>query len=282
MTTPISSREWEALSAYLDNQLNARERARLEKRLREDASLRSALDGLRRTRQFLRKQPQMRAPRSFALSPEMAGFRDEVHHGAPQAARRPVRPTPPAYPALRLAFALATFFFVIVFFGDLAAHRLQPAGAVVVQRKEAMAPEAPVQGFGGGGGGGAMEGQSLPQPAPAEVFAAPPTEAAAVEKAFAAPSEEPDAQVLVVTPENLSDLATSAPVLGAAPQEQPPMALQAAQNEAPVEEPERQASPVAASSDPGWSFLRILQVLLGLLALISGLAILYLRRTGRV
>ena len=65
MTTPISDRDWEAISAYLDGELNPKERARLDARLQANADLRAALEDLRRTRTVLRSQPRLHAPRNF-------------------------------------------------------------------------------------------------------------------------------------------------------------------------------------------------------------------------
>jgi hypothetical protein len=100
MTRPgrISSRDLESLSAYLDGQLSRAEAASMETRLRDDAALREALDGLRQTKAALASLPVLRPPRSFTLTPEMAG----------------IRPRRRAYPALRLATAIATVAFLAV------------------------------------------------------------------------------------------------------------------------------------------------------------------------
>jgi hypothetical protein len=94
----ISSRDLERLSAYLDGQLPRAEVARLEGRLRDEASLREALDGLRQSKAALGSLPMLRPPRNFMLTPAMAGIRPQRH----------------AYPALRLATAIATVAFLAV------------------------------------------------------------------------------------------------------------------------------------------------------------------------
>jgi hypothetical protein len=94
----ISSRDLERLSAYLDGQLSRAEVARLEARLRDEALLREALDGLRQAKAALASLPSLRPPRNFTLTREMAG----------------VRPQRRAYPALRLATAIATVAFLAV------------------------------------------------------------------------------------------------------------------------------------------------------------------------
>lgn len=102
MTTKISPREWEAISAYLDGQLAQKERSRLESRMQSRPELRAALEDMRRTRTILRSQTRLRAPRNFTLTPQMAG----------------VKSRPRSYPALRLASALASVVLVLVLIGD--------------------------------------------------------------------------------------------------------------------------------------------------------------------
>jgi len=62
-----TAQDMEQLSAYLDDELDAAERAALERRLAEDAILRRALGELRQTRALLRAIPAPALPRSFAL-----------------------------------------------------------------------------------------------------------------------------------------------------------------------------------------------------------------------
>lgn len=130
----MNFRDVEVLSAYLDGQLSPSEAARLEARLSSDPSLKATLEDLRQTRTLLRKLPQRRAPRNFRLSPKMAGLRP---------------PEPRAYPAFRLATALAA----LLFLGSVAVNALTPFAA----RHLAAAP-APSLGLGGGGGGGGYGG----------------------------------------------------------------------------------------------------------------------------
>ncbi len=118
MTQQITSQEQDALSAYLDNALNPRERQRLESQFQTRPDMRAALDDLRQTRLLLRQTPVLRVPRNFTLSPEMAGLRT-----------RPAR----VYPLFQWAFTLASLFFILVFAGDLFSL---PAAM------PAMAPEA--------------------------------------------------------------------------------------------------------------------------------------------
>jgi len=78
MTKNISQKDWEALSSYLDDQLSAKSRARLEARLQSSPELRTALEELQVTRAVIRNQPKLRAPRNFTLTPEMVGKRPKA------------------------------------------------------------------------------------------------------------------------------------------------------------------------------------------------------------
>ena len=107
--------EWqqrdELLSAYLDGQLSAGERARLEARLAADPALRAELEALRRTVALVRDLPPVSIPRNFILPRAMA------------ARPRPVRPLRPrrawAAPLLTAATAVVSLLFVVVLAGDL-------------------------------------------------------------------------------------------------------------------------------------------------------------------
>ncbi len=123
MSTQLSPREWDALSAYLDNQLDPQERKRLEQQMKARADLRAGLEELRRTRHVLRNAPTLRVPRNFTLTPAMAGMRAERSR---------------LYPAFKLAFALASVMFVLVLAGGL----LTGAPGGEQQMAQAPAPEA--------------------------------------------------------------------------------------------------------------------------------------------
>ncbi len=103
----------ELLSAYLDGELSAGERARLEARLATDPALRAELEALRRTVALVRDLPTVPVPRNFILPRTMA-------------ARARPRPVPTARsrlsrmaPFLTAATAVVSFLFVVVLAGDL-------------------------------------------------------------------------------------------------------------------------------------------------------------------
>lgn len=103
MKNQIKSRDWEALSTYLDGQLSNREHTGLETRLKSDPDLQSALEDLRQTRSVIRSLPKLRVPRNFSLTPEMVGIK---------------RDTTRFIPVLRLASVLAMVLLAFVFIGD--------------------------------------------------------------------------------------------------------------------------------------------------------------------
>lgn len=126
----MNFRDVELLSAYLDGRLSPSEAARLEGRISSDPNLKATLEDLRETRGLLRRLPQRKAPRNFRLTPKMVGIRP---------------PEPRAYPAFRLATALAAFLLL----ASVALNAFTPFAA----QRLAAAP-APIYGMGGGGGGG--------------------------------------------------------------------------------------------------------------------------------
>jgi hypothetical protein len=101
----------ELLSAYLDGQLDARERARLEAQLATDPALEADLAALQHTVALVRDLPSVPVPRNFIL-PQTAAAR-------PQPARR-VRPRRAwAAPFLTAATAVVSLAFVVVLAGEM-------------------------------------------------------------------------------------------------------------------------------------------------------------------
>ncbi len=96
----IARTDIERLSAYLDGELNPGEAEQLEARLATDQELSSALAALRATAEVVGSLPEIRPPRSFALTQDMV---------------RPRR----AYPILQFSTAAAALGFVLVIGADL-------------------------------------------------------------------------------------------------------------------------------------------------------------------
>jgi hypothetical protein len=92
----LSTRDLELLSAYIDGELSARGLARLLPRLEREPGLKQALEEMNAVVQQLGALPEAPLPRSFTLTPEVAGIRSR----------------PRAYPVFQFATALAAIAFV--------------------------------------------------------------------------------------------------------------------------------------------------------------------------
>jgi hypothetical protein len=278
MTRKISPHEWEALSAYLDEEMNTPQRDKLEHNLSQDTDLRSALEGLRRTRQALRSQPKFHSPRNFTLTPQMAGARYV-----------PLHATSP-YPVLRLASVLAAVFFGVLIAGDLLTLNLRPA--MLPQAESAVQAIPPGMG-GGGGGGGVGSGPAEPaqvitetileatvevsvaMEAPVPTASAPPASEAGEAVMKAAPSNEVDVTPLPL-PTEVAISPTEAPVTAAEP-------MLSAQDTTAAESEIARQSEAEIPQQTVWGgrlVLRLVEVLLVFLALGAGVAALLFRRTS--
>lgn len=128
----ISAQDFERLSAYLDDELPPRERARLEAQLGQDAELNGALNDLRRQSRALRDLPRVKPPRSFTLT--------QARAEALRAPRRSIFDR--FFPALRLATSLSAAAFAVV----LGALTLRvPAAPMVVPAAAPLAAPAAKQ-----------------------------------------------------------------------------------------------------------------------------------------
>ena len=124
MKNQITSRDYELISSYLDNQLGSKEHALLEARLKADPGLRKELHEISKTRLLLRSLPRLRALRNYYLNPKVI----EKQVG--------VRPAPRFAPAFGIVSAIATILLAMVIFSD---RLLAPTSPV------ALAPASAVQ-----------------------------------------------------------------------------------------------------------------------------------------
>lgn len=242
-TPPISPREFEQLSAYLDGQLDARAADQVKRDLHQRPELQRALDDLTRMHMLLRAVPRRRVPRNFTLKPEMVPARRRV-------SSRPVL-------SLGLASILATIFLV---FSVLLEFVPEPMLSAVP-----AAPQA------------ADSGTQLNQAEPTgsaemKVAAATPEPTlAAREPSSTRKSAQPETE-----PPPGADLQPQATPLPPEQTDQPPQALMGAP---PTAEPDAASAPGAAPlRSEARKTLTWLQTLLVVLALGTGLAALYLRR----
>lgn len=253
MTNQYTSRDLEMLSTYIDGQLTGSELARLESRLQVETELRSTLEDMRRTRAILRAAPTMRAPRNYTLKPGMVKI---------------PRRTPPAYPFLRLASALASLLFILAFAGDLIS-RGAPAQAPVALVQEgvdlnaAQVEEAAVT--------EQVLMQSKAPPAPAQ-------ESLSAQMATGT-AEAPMLQMemMAASPAATQNAAEQSPETGDTMREAP-----GTQSGQPViqTEAEDQAETKTAKSPGGFNPLRVLEVIALILAIATGLGAFYVRRMG--
>lgn len=260
MNGKLSLRDYEALSAYLDGALDVRSQTHLEKRLQVEENLKQELEALKRNRIILRSQPRMRAPRNFTLTPQMAGVRQQARYSMG------------AFSALRLASVLATIFLVLVMAGDFVGSSMKPQ-TIVASDLPQQAPWAmPGFGMGGGGGGGSDVGSEPVMPAEdaaMEMPAVESTDTAAMKAMPEAGAPEAETALQAVPPASLAE--------ESAVSEAPPSAV----------EPEISANAASrevaeeATGQTSWTFIKILQVLLALLAISTGLGALLLWRTSR-
>jgi hypothetical protein len=193
---------------------------------------------------------QMRRTRAVLRSlPAMRAPRNYVLTPQMVKARRT---PPPSYPVLRLASVLATLLFVLVMAGDfLIPLAPVPAPLLAVQEEE-----------------------------PAAVMEAP---AAATEPSLsaAAPAEEDGTQKALENLQTESSPPAGAMEMSAATPEPTPEALAAPAEpglaaDATASEAAEQSA--RAAEPAGWSILKALEVVLAILALVTGLAAAYLRR----
>jgi len=284
MTTRISPKEWEALSAYLDGQLSANDRIHLERLLTERPEMRVALKDLRSTRDFLRSQPSLRAPRNFTLSPQLAGIRIIGRRSSL------------AFPVLSAVSALASILLILVFVGDLLITGAGPSPTFVAQ--------APMEEY------PAVE-EIVPElfsPAEGELQEIPPTEitlqevqvpsvAAEGEVLESMMEEEKDAVSKVI--ETVDESRTGGAI-------QPPILEPVSPEFEAVPEGKAEQEPGIYDEDTGRlepsvdqdisstarlieklphlmqrSTMRILEVILIMIAFSAGLAALYIRRIGK-
>jgi len=130
LTKQLPADDLERLSAYIDGELSPVETAELEARLKGEVELRTALLELRSVVKATRSIPPLRLPRSFTLTPEMAGVRKGFR-----------------FPVLQLASAVSALAFVVLigvdFLGSQPIAQRAAPPASEAQMAEAPPEEAP-------------------------------------------------------------------------------------------------------------------------------------------
>lgn len=126
MKKQLSIRDWQTLSAYLDDNLSVQEKSHLESKLSSDADLREALESLRRTRILLRYSPRLKAPRNFTLTSQMVGIKKKDRSSI-------------FFPILKFSTVIASIFFVFTLLGDFIFSETPQIASV--QQREMMTTE---------------------------------------------------------------------------------------------------------------------------------------------
>jgi len=165
-------REQELLSAYLDGALTGADRRRFETELEGNKELARQLAELQLIKGTLQTMPRLKSPRSFALTPAMAGI-------AP-------RRTSSLYPALRAITAVAAIAFLALFAADIFLLGGQDLASPETSSQFSESPaESDVEALPAAG----MDIESSPAPFEEAPIAA--DEVAVEEELAAAPLEEP-------------------------------------------------------------------------------------------
>ena len=173
----ISTRDMNRLSAYLDDALSDKERARFDMHLAQSKEMQLALANQKRLKAALRALPVKKAPRDFMLTEEMVRLR---------------KPRTSLFPAFRLASAVAAVLLIAVFAGEFLLRGMFSGNTLTAAPKEmAVASESdsiegePMIIFWGsnealGMGGGAEGGMGGASIAPETSMLVPPVEEPAI------------------------------------------------------------------------------------------------------
>lgn len=283
MKNEVSNRDLELLSAYLDKELNPKERAYVEERLQSNPVLRSILGELHQNRAALRSLPRLRAPRNFTLSPELAG----------------IKPKKRTYPAFALVSALSSLVLIFVLVGDFLinpAMTPSPAAEQAVLNEATSESAQDMELFMEKAIEATPTNLSVEEPAMA-AQAMPVTETEVVGLGGAAgtetPAEEapPEIESLsslsppgtaTPTPEGYTTTPTSITITpSATPSFTPPLPSTEITIEERIESvvPSTPTPIETQPSPPGTPFIRILEISLAVITILSGLLALYLRIT---
>jgi hypothetical protein len=120
MKNQMNLRDYELISAYLDNQLSIKDRAIFEDRLKANPELQKELNEISSTQLLLRRLPRQRAPRNYYVT-------------TAQAVR--VRPTLKLAPIFGIVSAVASVLLALMIFGSTFVPTARPV---------AMAPAASI------------------------------------------------------------------------------------------------------------------------------------------
>lgn len=190
MRAMISTRDYEALSAYIDGQLSPGELRKLEERLHARPDLQTALDEMRRTRALLRQAPRRKAPRNFTLTPAMVGEQ-----------KRRAAPSFNWFPALSFASAMAALALIVIVVMQLAPGAQPPITVAMQPGMEEAAPAMKTMSEAPAGTQSAAAAQAAPENPPAPENAQPQSTQAALSAPAAdlsAPNATPEPDAVIM------------------------------------------------------------------------------------
>jgi hypothetical protein len=280
MNKQISAKDLELLSSYLDNQLSPSEKKYVELRLAADTDFQNILVGLRRTKTILKALPQRSVPRNFTIPPQEKKSRFDPFQ---------------YYRVFRFSSVAAVLGLVILLMMDFLLPGLKlgpimakqpvqvPAAAVPIESpteepKIIFWSTQPPYAAGRGGGGADLQAGSAAAGAPSQTAEVP----AILDRAKNAPSEplatpqaEQSLQALPSSPQppentlaNRSVENGTGPILGIPPSSERGL----------VPTP---STPQSINDVHPISPLRLPEIILALIALLSGLTALILYRKLR-
>ena len=280
MNELILEHDLELLSSYLDGQLSPSEQELVEKRLESDFTYKEVFEKLRRTCLILRSLPQRPAPRNFTLSAEVNNKKVNI---------------PSFFQIFRFSSAVAVLGLVILLVFDFLPSftqsalnqksegaRVPVAAAPAVKSIEPpmiiiWGPSQPeVLGKGGGSGNGngqtgAITSFAIPQPAlepstlnSEKVILPAQTLSPQVESTLVAPLEDTLADPQIK--ESESAISGTGPILGIPPSNERGSVLSTLSVKSPTANTEKVSA------------LRISELVLGALALLTGIIALFLHK----
>ncbi|MCS7246784.1 MAG: hypothetical protein NZ840_00900 [Anaerolineales bacterium] len=131
-TEPLSERDYELISSYLDGEISGRQKQTVELRLTQDARYKLAYEQLSQVRSLLRSQPLLRSPRSYTLSPNVISVS--------QPSPKPLSLLPSM---VRAASAFASVFFLVLFVWNLVSW--ERSGLFALEGREVFSQAAPAE-----------------------------------------------------------------------------------------------------------------------------------------
>ena len=277
MKLNYSPKDWQLLSNYLDGQLTNREVSIVETRLNSEPQLKQTLMEMQQTRYLLQHAKKVPVPRSFTLTPEMAS---QI---------RPARK--PLFPFFSFASVIATIFLVVVILfeflpGMLSSVLSQKSAAsneMLAMEAAPMAEEAmdsatppmiiewgrPAGAYGMGGGSGGDSGimSASPIGGGADIQLEEPE----VPAGEPAPSIQENQSMMKQA--EVEQITGAGPILGIRSAEE----TDAFNNSVLNILRESAKEPIPTLTEP-FPWLRISQVLLGSIAIISAITAIILRK----